>query len=474
MREYKTIAKAYPKKRPAEERVEDYYPIYHNFEESEAKAQASRCLQCPIDLLRGLESEFKFCRTGCPLNNNIPRWLKKTYEKDYLGAFELSNARSPFPEILGRVCPKKGLCESSCTLEKTEYHAVSIGNVEVFLNEKAYEQGAIPDYGQAEGRKFKVAVVGSGPASLSCATFLLRSNIEVELFERENRVGGLLMYGIPNFKLPKHVILRRLEWMKKAGMKVHFNTEVGKDISLSELQQNFDAVFLGLGVPKGRSADMENEDANGVHQVMTLLTQTQKNLFDHALQKSILRNKHVVVIGGGDSAMDALRTAIRHKAKSVTCVYRRDEKSMPGSPAEVLNAKEEGVQFIFNALPKKALVDEEHRVVGLEIMETYLDENNRLQTKPHSVQTLPADSIILALGFEAKHFSFYDELGLAVGKSNTLIVDENKETNHPFIFAGGDVVRGANLVVNAALDGRTAAVAIAQKLGVVEDQKLYM
>jgi len=474
MREYKTVAKAYPKKRPAKERTQDYYPIYHNFEENEAKAQASRCLQCPIDLLRGLESEFTFCRTGCPLNNNIPRWLKKTYEHDYASAFELSNARSPFPEILGRVCPKKGLCESACTLEKTPYHAVSIGNVEVYLNEKAIEEGAVPFYGRASERTFKVAVVGSGPAGLSCATFLLRAGIDVELYERENRVGGLLMYGIPNFKLPKSVILRRFEWMKNAGMKVHLNTEVGKDVSLSELQEKFDAVFLGLGVPIGRCAGMENEDAKGVYQVMELLTQTQKNLLDHALQQSILRDKHVIVIGGGDSAMDALRTAIRHKAKSVTCVYRRNEASMPGSPAEVVNAKEEGVVFRFNALPKKALVDENRHVVGLEILETYLDANNRLQTKEESVQTLPADSIILALGFEAKRFSFYEELDLAIGRSNTLIVNENKETSHPFIFAGGDVVRGANLVVNAALDGREAAVAIARKLGIMEDQKLYM
>ena len=474
MRSYKSVAKAYPRKRPADERTQDYYPIYHNFEESEANAQASRCLQCPIDLLRGLQSEFTFCRTGCPLNNNIPRWLKKTYAHDYDSAFELSNARSPFPEILGRVCPKKGLCESSCTLEKTEYHAVSIGNVEVFLNEKAIENGAVPHYGVPSERKFKVAVVGSGPASLSCATFLLRSNIDVEMFERENRVGGLLMYGIPNFKLPKHVILRRLEWMKEAGMKVHFNTEVGKDISLKELQENFDAVFLGLGAPEGRSAEIENEDAKGVHQVMELLTQTQKNLFDKALQKSILKDKHVVVIGGGDSAMDALRTAIRHKAKSVTCVYRRDEMNMPGSRAEVINAKEEGVQFLFNRLPTKAVVDENNHVVGVEIVETHMDENNNFHVIHEKKTTIPADSIILALGFQAKRFSFYDELNLDVGRSNTLIVNESKETSHPFIFAGGDVVRGANLVVNAALDGRTAAVAIAQKLGVVEDQKLYM
>ena len=474
MREYKRIAKAYPKKRPAVERIEDYYPIYHNFEETEAKAQASRCLQCPIDLLRGLESEFKFCRTGCPLNNNIPRWLKKTFDNDTISAFELSNARSPFPEILGRVCPKVGLCESSCTLEKTPYHAVSIGNVEVFLNEKAIENGAVPNYGSAEKRKFKVAVVGSGPAGLSCATFLLRSNIDVELFERENRVGGLLMYGIPNFKLPKSVILRRLEWMKQAGLKVHLNTEVGKDISLGELQNRFDAVFLGLGVPKGRKAGIENEEAKGIHQVMELLTQTQKNLFDHALQKSILKNKHVVVIGGGDSAMDALRTAIRHKAKSVTCVYRRDEKSMPGSHAEVINAKEEGVQFLFNHIPQKAITDENDHVIALDVVETYMDENGTLQTKPETRRSIPANSVILALGFEAKRFDFYDELGLLVGKSNTLIVNEHKETSHPFIFAGGDVVRGANLVVNAALDGRTAAVAIARKLGVIEDQALYM
>lgn len=474
MREYKKFAKAYPEKRPPMERTQDYDPIYRTFSESVAKDEASRCLQCPIDLFFGLDSGLTFCRTGCPLNNNIPRWVRDTYEGNTQSAFELSNARSPFPEILGRVCPKKGLCESSCSLEKTPYHAVSIGNIEVFLNEKAFDKGAIPHYGNANERRFKVAIVGGGPAGLSCATFLLRSNIDVELYEREDRVGGLLMYGIPNFKLPKEVILRRLEWMQKAGLKVHLNTEVGTDVSLSELQEKFDAIFLGMGTPQGRRADVENEDAQGVYQVMEILTQTQKELLDHTHQQSILQGKNVVVIGGGDSAMDALRTAIRHKAKSVTCVYRRDEKSMPGSPAEVVNAKEEGVQFRFNAAPSKVVVDDQNRVIGLEIMPTYLDENNRLKTRTDSPETLPAESVILALGFEAKHFSFYDELGLAIGKSNTLIVDETKETSHPFIFAGGDVVRGANLVVNAALDGRIAAVAIAKKLGVMEDQNLYM
>ena len=474
MRRYNTILKAYPKKRDAIERIEDFHPIYYSYEDSEAKAQASRCLQCPIDLLRGLKSEYTFCRTGCPLNNNIPRWLKKTFENDMQGASELSNARSPFPEILGRVCPKKGLCESSCTLERTPHHAVSIGNIEVFFNERAYEQGHIPYFGDAANRQFKVAIVGSGPASLSCATFLLRANIDVEIFEKESYVGGLLTYGIPNFKLPKHVILRRLEWMKKAGLKVHYDVEVGKDISIKELQKHFDAIFLGMGAPQGRSAGMENEEAKGVHQVMEILSQTQKSLFQHEFHQSIFKEKEVIVIGGGDSAMDALRTAIRHKARKVTCLYRRDEASMPGSRAEVINAKEEGVEFMFYSLPKKALVDKDNRVIGVEVARTYLDENNKLQTDESSLITLKADSIILALGFEAKRFSFYDELGLSVDRYNTLIVDENQETNYPNIYAGGDVVRGANLVVNAALDGRTAAFAIAKKLGGMEDIKFAM
>lgn len=474
MRRYKSIAKAYPSKRNAIERIEDFHPIYYNFSDTEAKAQASRCLQCPIDLLRGLHSEFKFCRTGCPLSNNIPRWLKKTYEDDTIGAFELSNARSPFPEILGRVCPKKGLCESSCTLEKTDYHAISIGNIEVFLNEKAYENGSVPYYGNNQARKHKVAIVGSGPASLSCATFLLRANIGVEIFEKESYVGGLLTYGIPNFKLPKHVILRRLEWMKQAGLHVHYNTEVGTDISIAELLGNFDAIFLGMGAPVGRSAGMENEDARGVHQVMEILAETQKELFKHEFHQSIFKDKEVIVIGGGDSAMDALRTAIRHKAKRVTCVYRRDEASMPGSRAEVINAKEEGVEFMFHSLPKKALVDENHHVTGIEIARTYINDEGKLQTDETQLTTLKADSIVLALGFAAKRFDFYDALALNVGKSNTIVVDENQETSHPNVYAGGDVVRGADLVVRAALDGRTAAFAIAKRLGVPQETYFYM
>lgn len=475
MRNFNTITKSYPVKRDAKERIGDFSPIYRNFDEAEAKAQASRCIQCPIDILRGLKSEFSFCRTGCPLNNNITRWLKSTYEGHVEEAFALSNEHSPFPEILGRVCPKKGLCESACTLEKSEHHAVSIGNIEIFLNEKAFSEGAVPTYGETQNRKFKVAIVGSGPAGMSCATFLLRAGIGVEIFEKEDRLGGLLTYGIPNFKLDKDIIARRVQWMVDAGLGVHVNTKVGKDISMKELKEKFDCIFLGMGAPRGRSAGLENEHANGVYQVMEVLTQTQKNLFNHKTHNPMLEGKDVVVIGGGDSAMDATRTAIRSQAKSVTCIYRRDEASMPGSPAEVQNAKEEGVKFLFNHLPKHIVVDKENTVVGLEIVETQMShQDNRLKILEESKSLMKTDIIILALGFNNKRFDFYSDLELDFGKANEILVDHNQETSHASIYAGGDVVRGAHLVVTAALDGRTAAEAIARKLGVIVDEKLYM
>ena len=473
MRNHKNVTKAYPAKRDAMTRSGDFKPTYHDFTEEEAKLQASRCIQCPIDLMRGLESEFKFCRTGCPLNNFVPQWLKKTYEGDTLGAFELSNTFSPFPEVLGRVCPKIGLCESSCTLGKTEHHALSIGNIETFLNEKAFSLGAVPSYGKRKEKKFNVAIVGSGPASLSCATFLLRAGIGVEIFEKEDRLGGLLTYGIPNFKLDKSVIARRVAWMMDAGLKVHVTTKVGKDVSIQELKEQFDAIFLGMGAPKGRSAGLENEHAHGVYQVMEVLSQTQKNLFNQNSSNPMLEGKDVIVVGGGDSAMDATRTAIRSHAKSVTCLYRRDEASMPGSPAEVQNAKEEGVKFLFNHLPKHILVDKDHTVIGLEIAQTQMShQDNRLKVLEESKTTIDADCIILALGFNTKHFDFYNDLELMLGKANEIIVDHHQETSHPNIYAGGDVVRGADLVVTAALDGRTAAMAIAKKLGVLEDEQL--
>ena len=469
MRNYSTVEKKIAPKRKAKERITDFNPIYQELEDVEAIAQSSRCLQCPIDVLRGLESEFSFCRTGCPLNNQIPTWLRNTHAGNTDIAFEASNQMSPFPEILGRVCPKVGLCESSCVIEKSKFKAVSIGEVEVYLNEKAFDEGYVPEYGKNLEKKHKVAIIGSGPAGMSCATFLLRSGVHVEIFEKQDRVGGLLTYGIPNFKLPKNAVQRRFDWMKEAGLVVHTNCEVGKDIKIEKFEEEFDYIFLGMGAPEGRSAYMENEYADGVYHVMEILTQAQKRVFNKNFEDFMLQDKNVVVIGGGDSAMDALRTAVREGAKNVTCVYRRDRENMPGSQKEVDNAMEEGVEFIFNRQPKKVLVDKNMKVTGLEVLKTQLefDESNKrgsLKVLEDVRTQIKADIIILALGFSNKMFDFYADLGLKLGEYNDVVVDKKLQSSNPKIYAGGDVVRGADLVVTAALDGRTAAASMVEKL----------
>lgn len=469
MRQYNLVKKQRAPKREATERIADFNPIYKALSDTEAKAQASRCLQCPIDILRGLESEFQFCRTGCPLNNKIPVWLKNTYAGNLKKAFDASNEMSPFPEVLGRVCPKVGLCESSCVIEKSEYSAVSIGEVEVYLNEKSFEEGLIPIYGTKDERKHKIAIIGSGPAGMSCATFLLRAGLHVEIFEKSDRLGGLLTYGIPNFKLPKNVVQRRFDWMQEAGLVAHTNVEVGKDIQIKDLLKEFDFIFLGMGAPEGRSAKIANEYANGVYHVMEILTDAQKRVFNQNYDSSILKGKNVIVVGGGDSAMDALRTAIREGAKSVKCVYRRDRSNMPGSQKEVDNAIEEGVEFIFNRQPNQVLVNEKMEVSGLEVFKTRLEtstENKRgvLKVLEDESERIEADIIILALGFHNKAFDFYNELGIKLGKMNDVVVDNKQQTSNPKVYAGGDVARGADLVVTAALDGRTAAMAMVEKL----------
>lgn len=469
MKCYNSILKTSKVKKDTSEKIINYNPIYKDFTQEEAQTQASRCIQCPIDLLRGLESDFPFCRTGCPLNNKIPQWLQKTYENNIEAAFQISNEMSPFPEILGRVCPKKGLCESSCTLKKSKYSAVSIGDIETYLNEKAFELGYKPSYSSEKKSSKKVAIVGSGPAGLSCATYLLKAGINVTIFEKKEKIGGLLTYGIPNFKLPKDAVYRRFQWMCEFGLKYHLNCEVGKDISIDELKQQYDCIFLAIGAPEGRTQGLENEYANGVYHVMKVLTSTQKSFFKQDFQNSILVGKDVIVIGSGDSAMDAIHTAIKNRAKSVKCLYTQDKESTPCCKNEIKNAKEEGVTFIFNSTPKKILVDEHMNVIALETIATQMIEKKRILTKHlKSIEDITteikADIIILALYFDNKVFEFYNELSIQLGKFNDVIVNKNYETSHPGIFAGGDVVRGADLVVTATLDGREAAFAIMEKL----------
>ncbi len=470
-KEYLKIKKETPRKRDAKERVVDFNPTYYLFSKDEADTQSLRCIKCPVDHLKGLDGEFDFCRTGCPLSNKIPLWIEEVRKGNIKRAFELSNETSPFPEILGMVCPHDILCQGGCTIAKTETGSVTIGAIEVYLNEQAFKMGLIPDYGQQRKKvNKKVAVIGSGPSGMSCATFLLRGGVEVDMFEKSDRPGGLLTYGIPNFKIKKDVILRRFGWMQEAGMNLFLNTNIDKSEQLKQMIEEYDAIFIGLGAPSSRGARMKNEDAHGVYHVMDILKHAQKRVFED-FYESILENKHVVVIGGGDSAMDAVRTSVRMKAKSVRCVYRRDEANMPGSKKEVINAKEEGVIFEFYTAPKEVIIDKGRHAKGLICQKTELGEpdssgRRKLNVIENSDFEIECDVIILALGFDNVEFPWYDDMQINTGKWGDIIVDKNKRTSNKRVFAGGDAVRGADLAVTAAADGREAALSILNDFGI--------
>ncbi len=464
-KQYLKIKKETPKKREARKRVSDFYPTYYIFTTEEAYTQSLRCIKCPVDLLKGMKSEFNFCRTGCPLNNKIPIWIEKVKGKNVKEAFEISNETSPFPEILGMVCPQDVLCQGGCTLSKTVSGSVAIGAIEVYLNEQAFKMGLKPDYGEKVKKIGKrVAILGSGPSSMSCATFLLRGGVEVDMFEKSDRPGGLLTYGIPNFKIKKDVILRRFRWMQEAGMNLHLNSNIETSEQIKRMMDDYDAIFIGVGAPRGRGARMKNEDAHGVYNVMDILKHAQKRVFED-FYESILEGKNVVVIGGGDSAMDAVRTSVRMKAKSVRCAYRRDETNMPGSHKEVVNAREEGVIFEFYTAPKEVIIDKDRYVKGLICQRTKLGNSDhtgrrKIEIVENSDFTLDCDVIILALGFDNIVFPWYDDAQINTGKWGNIIVDENKRTSNAKIYAGGDVVRGADLAVTAAADGKKAAFSI--------------
>ncbi|WP_024788357.1 MULTISPECIES: glutamate synthase subunit beta [unclassified Lebetimonas] len=468
-KDFKAVPKKIQRKREANERVKDFEPVYIEFNEEEAAQQAKRCLTCPIDVLRGLESEFNFCRTGCPLNNYIPEWIREVRRGNLKKAFELSNEKSPFPEIMGRVCPHDSLCQGNCVLSKTEHGSVAIGAIEVFISEEGFKKGYKPYYGEDKRRKKRVAVIGSGPAGMSCATFLLRGGANVEIFEKSDRPGGLLTYGIPNFKLDKEVVFRRFKWMQEAGLKIHLNSPVLEEKDFEKIVNDFDAVFIGVGAPSGRGARMENENANGVYHVMDILTNAQKRVFQD-FDDCVLKDKRVVVIGGGDSAMDAVRTSVRAGAKEVYCVYRRDESNMPGSKKEVVNAKEEGVKFKFYTAPKSVMVDENNNVKGIVCQQTELGEpdesgRRRVRVIEDSDFEIICDIIILALGFDTVKFPWYEHAGIETDKWGCPVVNEKYQTTNEKVFAGGDAIRGADLVVTAARDGREAAFGILEYLG---------
>ncbi len=448
-----------PEKYDVNERLRNFDEIYQFFNDRQVRQQAERCVQCGDP----------FCTTvGCPLHNYIPQWLEAISDRDLERAFRLSNESSPYPEILGRICPQGRLCEGACTLDDG-YGAITIGAVEASITDLAFDAGLeLPFPGIRHEQS--VAIVGSGPAGMSCAHFLLRAGIKVEMYERAEHPGGLLTYGIPGFKLDKAIVERRFSIMRNAGLNLHLQREVGRDIELKALTEQHDAVFLGIGATHGRSAGIDGEDQEHVFFAMEYLTEKQRQLFGkHRDKKYDVREKRVVVIGGGDTAMDCLRSAMRDGARSVTCLYRRDEANMPGSRKEYVNAVEEGVVFCFNSAPVK-IEQAPDGLLAVDLLRTRMGERDddgrqRVEIIPDSEHCVPADIIILALGFDVAELPGLDEVQIETNKWGEYIIDNlTGQTSNPKIYAGGDCFRGADLAVTAAADGRKAALAIMRQL----------
>ncbi|ABB44453.1 glutamate synthase (NADPH) small subunit [Sulfurimonas denitrificans DSM 1251] len=452
MREYLTIDRVEAKKRLVVERTKDFGEIYEVFDKSEAATQSERCIQCGDP----------FCLNKCPLHNYVPQWLKAVSEKDLEFAFKLSNEPSPFPEVMGRVCPHDRLCEGDCTLNDG-HGAITIGSVETFITEEGFRAGYKPDFPGITTDK-KVAIIGSGPAGLSCATYLLRSGVAVTMYERSDRAGGLLTYGIPNFKLDKKIVERRIKYLKEAGMELILECEVGRDITFEEIADKHDAMFIGVGATKAKKASINGEKAPNVYKAMDYLTAIQRKIFKLSYDKKFdFKDKNVVVVGGGDTAMDCLRTAKREGAKSVICLYRRDAHNMPGSQKEYKNAMEEGVDFSFFTSPKEIILNDKGNAIAIEMIKTTLgvkDENGRQKIEEirGSEFRVNADVFIMSLGFDPEVPSFLAENGIETNKWGGIIInEETHETSTAGIYAGGDCYRGADLVVSAAYDGREAA-----------------
>jgi glutamate synthase (NADPH/NADH) small chain len=443
------VPRMLPPKRHARERSTDFREIYSLYDEEAVRDQASRCILCPDAL----------CMSGCPLTNRIPEWLALAAEGKFLEAAEISGATSNMPEICGRICPQERLCEGACILN-SHSAPVAIGAIEIFINEYAFAHGGITA-ATAPPNGFRVACVGSGPASMSCADELAKRGFGVTIFEAQKLAGGLLMNGIPAFKLEKSVVDRRFELLRRRGVEVQPGKVVGRDVSLWNLIKDYDAVFLGIGCEKAKPLDIPGAELRGVHQAMPFLI--QKNVEGTGLAPIDCRGKRVAVLGGGDTAMDCLRTAIRDGAESTACVYRRDLENMPGSRKEYLNAIEEGAQFLFLTNPIKLEDDADGNVAKLHCVKMELgkpDASGRRKPRPvpGSESVLNADLVLVAYGFDPVPFPAHSEFAsIEVNEWGGIVVDENQMTNVAGVFSGGDSVRGAQLVVHAVQDGRRAA-----------------
>ncbi len=456
----------YPEVKPAALRKGDFDEIYAQFAAQEAANQAARCSQCGIP----------FCQIHCPLQNNIPDWLKLAAEGRLEEAYAISSATNNFPEICGRICPQDKLCEGNCVIEK-DFGSVTIGAIERYITEKAFENGWVkPAISLAEtGRS--VAIIGAGPAGLAGADMLRRKGYAVHVYDRYDRTGGLLVYGIPNFKLEKEVVARRHRLLEESGIVFYHNQNIGITTTLDALRNRYDAVLIATGVYKAREIELPEHHLPGVRAALDYLTASNRKGLGDAVPEFDsgeldAKGKHVVVIGGGDTAMDCVRTAVRQGAKKVTCLYRRDKVNMPGSAREVKNAEEEGVEFSWLYAPKAFIGKNKIEQVLVQRMRLAShDKAGRASVVPIEGETvnLKADMVIKALGYDAEDLpTMFGAPELKLSPYGTLAVNTQFETSLPGVFAAGDIVRGASLVVWAIRDGRDAAEAIHQKLSSAE------
>ena len=464
MLKFTDLSKETPFKEDSKTRISNFNEIYKEFINDKAKSQASRCSQCGTP----------FCQVHCPLHNNIPDWLKMTAEGRLEEAYNLSASTNNMPEVCGSICPQDRLCEGNCVIEQSGHGTVTIGAVEKFLTNNAWENNWVKPVKPTSELKETIGIIGAGPAGLAAAEQLRKKGYQITVYDRYDRSGGLLIYGIPNFKLEKDIVLRRIKYLEDSKIKIINNFEVGKNATLKELKEKHDAILIATGVYKSREIEIPGSNLKNIYPAMEFLTASNKKGLGDKVENFDNGNlncegKNVVVIGGGDTAMDCVRTAIRQKAKKVSCLYRRDKENMPGSAREVTNAEEEGIEFVWLSSPKL--------FKGTEKVEEVLINKMRLgdpdasgRRSPEVIkgkeETIKADIVIKALGFDAENIpKLFEEPGLEITKWGTIKTDlKTLKTNIKGVFAAGDIVRGASLVVWAIRDGRDAAEGISNYL----------
>jgi len=461
-----------PKKREKLIRKGDFNEIYNEFINEKANEQSSRCSQCGVP----------FCQIHCPLSNNIPDWLKLTAEGRLQEAYQLSQATNNMPEVCGRICPQDRLCEGNCVIEQSKHGTVTIGSIEKFITEAAWTNSWVKPIEVTNEIDQSIGIIGAGPAGLACGEELRKKGYQITIYDRYDRAGGLLIYGIPNFKLEKHVVNRRIKLLKDGGINFVLNYEVGKNLSLKELREKHDAILIATGVYKPREVNIPGSHLKNIFPAMEFLSASNRKglgdkveMFDNGTLDA--KEKDIIVVGGGDTAMDCVRTSVRQNAKSVKCIYRRDKENMPGSSREVINAEEEGVEFIWLSNPKEFKgKDKIESLIVDKIKLGEPDESGRRKpiVQKNSEFEIKADIVIKALGFDPEELPIlFDENRLQITKWRTIKTDfDTMETNITGVFAAGDIVRGASLVVWAIKDGRDAANSIDNYLQSKKNKKV--